>query len=132
MARRSSAVSRTWLRIIRSTGSGPPSLTVCSYAGRSALASASRFPGRALPSRSALYAASIAPQRWCPSTRTSGVAEVSGPYSTEPVTTASTACPPVRRTYMSPSPVSNSSSGGTRESMQDRTTANGVWLWATS
>ncbi|GGX28453.1 hypothetical protein GCM10010341_57380 [Streptomyces noursei] len=57
---------------------------------------------------------------------------VIGPYSTEPVTTGPSASPPVRITYRSPSPVSKRSSGGTRESMQERIEPKGSCVWDTS
>src|SRR5690242_16553877 len=62
----------------------------------------------------------------------SGVPLVMGPYSTEPVTTGPMACPPVRITYRSPSPVSKRSSGGTRESMQERIAPKGSCFSATN
>ena len=71
-------------------------------------------------------AAPTAPQRSWPSTSTSGAPSTATAYSMLPIAAVSTVLPALRMTNSSPSPRPNSSSGGTRLSEHETTTANGA------
>jgi hypothetical protein len=63
-------------------------------------------------------AAWIAPQPSWPRTTKSGVCRCTAAYCSEPITSGEITFPATRTVNSSPKPASNSSSGGTRESLQ--------------
>lgn len=83
--------------------------------------------GRRSPVSSAWTAAPTAPQDWWPRTSTRGISSSRTPYATLPRTASSSTSPAERTVRRSPSPWSKTSSGGTRESTQPRTSAKGCW-----
>ena len=83
------------------------------------------FDSGVSPCSSACTVAATAPHRVWPITTTSGVPKRDTANSTEPIPEGATTLPATRMTKRSPSPWSNTSSAGARESEQPRTTANG-------
>ena len=119
------AMSRAFARTAFSIGS-PDCPFVSSIAGEIALNTFGISPFSVAPAT----AAETAPQCWCPSTTIKCVPKCSTAYSMLPNPTSSTTSPAVRTTKMSPKPTSKTSSGGTRESEQLTTTANGFCSFA--